>query len=170
MATDVWKSHTIGITQELLINGFLRSINCTPMDIPPLVYTLCVSYRLGSAQHLWSVDPSTLEQMKNSESGREFLSPTFEIESLLWQFKACPNGTGGSFDVFIKSVHMPSSWQCIECCVIIQCLQTLSGSIMYYAFPKGETYGWRDDVMKHSEIQSLDFCHLQLRYMSIELC
>ena len=159
MATDFWKSHTIGVTEEILINGFLRSINSAPMDIPPLVYTLCVSYRLGSAQHLWSVDPSTLQQMKDCESEREFLSPIFDIEGLLWQFKACPNGTDdneGSFDLFIKSVHMPSSWQCIECCIIIQCLETLSGSVMYYAFPKGEAYGWPDNAMEHSEIESLE--------------
>ena len=41
-----------------------------------------------------TVDQSILQQMKNCSNSECFTSPTFEIEGLLWQLEAYPNGDG----------------------------------------------------------------------------
>ena len=157
---DLQSATTIGIAEELLMNGYLRSINHSSFDIPPLIYKLCVLYRLGSAQYLWTVDPSTLQQMKNCANETMFFSPIFEIEGLLWKIKICPNGDSeendGSFDVFLESESMPSSWKHIECCISTECFETMAKNIMFTSFTTKEVFGWAKDAMLHSEIQTLD--------------
>ena len=159
---DPWHkvSKSIAITEKLLTREFLRPLNRTSCDIAPLIHNLCVLYRLGSAQHLWTVDASTLQQMKNCDVGQAFESPIFEIEGLSWQFEAYPNaedeqGAGG-FDLFIKLVHIPSSWKNIVCCIKIQCLETMTEYSNACVFSKGEAFAWPVNSMLFSEIESLD--------------
>ena len=154
MAAELRVADIIELKDELLISGFLRTINGSSFDIASLIYNLCILYRLGSAQHLWTVDPSTLQQMKNCEIGQSVESPTFEIESLSWQFVAYPNGDyeeslgQGNFDLFAKLVYIPSSWKHVE---------TMSEYVIYTELTKGQLYGWPGNLMLFSEIEPLSF-------------
>ena len=115
---------------KLLIDGYLRTINRSSFVIPPLVYKLCVAFRQGSAQHLWTVNPVTLRQTKNCANGQRVLSPTFEIEYLTWRFEVFPNGDGteseGEFEIRPILYDLPLTWGEIECFIVIRCLETIS--------------------------------------------
>ena len=152
---------TVVVAEQLLISGFLRSINHSKsLDIPPLIYANCVTYRLGSAQYLWTVDKSILHQMKMCRTSEGFTSPIFEIEGLLWQLEAYPTGrydsSEGDFELIIKPIRMPLSWRYINCAIRMQCLETMTTYVRCDSFDIGQGLGWMYNVMKHSEIQSLD--------------
>ena len=161
MADELKVADQIELGNELLISGFLRNINRSSFDIAPLIYNLCILYRLGSAQHLWTVDQSTLQQMKNCQDGERVKSPTFEIEGMQWQLVICPNGYSeeneGSCDLFIKSVYMPSSWKHVEVTYRFQCLETMAEYVMYAELRKGQMCGWSRNSMLFSEIEPLNF-------------
>ena len=164
MADELKVAHQIELENEFLISGFLRALNrsCqSSFDIAPLIYNLCVLYRLGSAQHLWTVDQSTLQQMKSCQNGERVKSPTFEIEGMQWQLVICPNGYSekneGSCDLFIKSVYMPSSWKHVEVTYRFQCLETMAEYVMHRELRKGQMCGWSRNSMLFSEIESLNF-------------
>lgn len=144
MADELEVAHPIGVRDELLVSGFLRALNGSPIHLAPLI-NLCILYRLGSAQHLWTIDQSTLQQMKHCAVGQRVESPTFEIEGLLWQFVIYPNGYNhnnrGCCNSFIKLVHIPSDWKHIEFCSRMQCLETLTEYVMYKELAKGEMWG-----------------------------
>ena len=163
---DFCNVNTIGTTDELLIDGYLRTTNRSSFVIPPLVHKLCVAFRQGSAQHLWTVDPMTLLQMKNCANGQRFVSPTFDIEHLSWQFEVYPNGgrrnRAGSFDIIPVLVHMPSSWGKIECFIVIRCLETMSSFMTYTKIECGEKFTWEPRAMLHSEIESSDSLSLSI--------
>ena len=122
-----------------------------------LIYTLCSQYRLGSAHHLWTVGQSTLQQMKASKNLCEFSSAMFEIAGLSWYIEVYPNGheedTQGIFDIFVNSADMPSDWKYIECCIQIECIETMTGFTMYVPFEVEDRNGWWDGAMLFSDIQ-----------------
>ena len=168
MAEELTVAHPIEVRDELLISGFLRALNRSSFDIAPLIYNLCILYRLGSAQHLWTIDQATLQQMKHCAIGQHIESPTFEIEGLIWQFVIYPKGYNGknrgSCDLFIKLVHIPSDWKHIEFCSRIQCLETLTEYVMYKELAKGEMWGWPKNSMLFSEIGPLNFLSFSINF------
>ena len=161
MAENFANIDKIANKEKSLTTGYLRSINHSRFDIPPLIYNLCIWYRLRSAQYLWTIDPSTLQQMKNSANQQLFSSPTFPIEGISWRLDAYSNGycagNEGSFDLFIRLVHMPSTWDRIGCCIKLHCLETLVSRVMHTGLiTHGYAAGWPRNWMLFSEIQSLD--------------
>ena len=114
---------------------------------------------MDSGSYTWNVDQLTLRQMKDSKNDRKFLSPTFDIAGLTWRVEAYPNGytkkKEGSFDVFVTSIHMPSDWDYIECCIKFECHESLSGYSRYGSYKKSDSYGWPKNTTRVDI--SLDF-------------
>ena len=112
---------------------------------------------MDSGSYTWNVDESTFQQMKDSKPGRTFKSPTFDIAGLTWRVKTYPNGSSnkkeGKFQLYCSSVHMPSDWDHIECCINMQCHESLSGFSMYHPFKKGQSFG-RSNLMSFSEVKT----------------
>ena len=158
---DFYNLNTICTSDKLLIDGYLRTVNRSSFAIPRLVYKLCVVFRQSSAQHLWTVNPVTLHQMKNCMAGQRFVSPTFEIEYLSWHFDVFPKGSGtdriGSFDILPVLSYIPSSWDSIECFIVIRCLETISTCFSWHGeVKKGAQYRWRKRAMIFSELDALE--------------
>ena len=175
MAENFANIDKIANKEKSLTTGYLRSINHSRFHIPPLIYKLCIWYRLRSAQYLWTIDPSTLLQMKNAAIEQQFSSPTFNIEGISWRLDAYPNGydvhssspmlymsnlipsNEGSFDLFFRLVHMPSTWDRIGCCIKVQCLETMFSKVTHTGLvTHGYSAGCPMNWMLFSEIQSLD--------------
>ena len=162
MATHFRNINTIARPEQLLVAGYLRSINHSSLDVPPLIYNLCILFRLRSAQYLWTIDPSTLQQMKNCENLRKFLSPTFNIEGISWGFMLYPNGQSmtnvGSVDLFIRLMNMPPEWLYIACSIKLYCPEMMTANVLRIgsSFSRRQAIGWARNRMTVSEIQQLD--------------
>ena len=118
------------------------------------------SLTMDSGSYTWNVDEITLQQMKDSKNKRQFSSPTFDIAGLTWCLQAYPNGNAkekeGSFELFVKSIHMPSDWDHIECCIKSECNESLSRYLTYRPYKKGESRGWPKKTMLFSEVKTLN--------------
>ena len=115
---------------------------------------------MDHGEYTWNVDQATLQQMKICKNEDEFLSPTFDIAGLSWRAKSYPDGwkrgNDGSFDVFVQLLYTPAHWDHIECCVSIQCIETMSSYTFYQQCKKETSSGIAKNVMLFSEIEPLD--------------
>ena len=91
---------------------------------------------------------------------QELKSPTFDIECLLWQFVAYPNGRQqdyvGRCLIGVQPLHMPATWKHIECFFRIQCLETFSDYIWSTNIQRGKVLSWHPSTMSFSELRSVD--------------
>eukprot|EP01084_Bolivina_argentea_P098168 176452_1 len=68
-------------------------------------------------EYEWNISGNKLSQMMNAKNKEKFVSDTFEMGSMNWCIKVCPNGSKdndvGAFKVFLKLLSSPQQQQSI---------------------------------------------------------
>ena len=114
---------------------------------------------MNAGQLTWTINRTTLNQMKSASPSQMFISPTFDVANFGWKVVAYPDGktvdNRGSFDVLVVMVSIPPQFNYIEPCIRIQCNETKSSFTMYRRYRRKKGFGWTTNTMLFSEIKSL---------------
>ena len=115
---------------------------------------------MNAGQLTWTINGTTLNQMKSASPSQMFISPTFDVAKFGWKLVAFPNGktvdNKGSIGVLVVLVSIPPQFNYIEPCIRIQCNETKSSFTMYRRYRRMKGFGWTRNTMLFSEIKSLD--------------
>ena len=150
---------------HLIINGYFRL--SFPSNIMPLniihITTLFIDdhFMLTRGSYQWIIDNDTLQQMKNKKGRSKFSSHRFKIAELEWNIDVYPNGyydsERGTFQVYLELVSLPHTWDHILLCHNIYCPETQSSHTSLQEYGKiRKDWGWPNNVMKFTEIESLN--------------
>ena len=139
----------------LLIN------NNTYYHIPTLVTYICLSYvsdhfMLNGGVYRWNIEKDTFNKMINAENSETFHSSQFKIGKLDWQINVYPNGNSknsiGSFNVYVKLLSLPSTWEYVIISRTILCQQTQAKVTNITTSYEGTSAGWPDRSLLLEEV------------------
>eukprot|EP01084_Bolivina_argentea_P025922 48192_1 len=96
---------------------------------------------LKEGTYTWNInDRKLLNKIVNAKNGERFYSDVFAIGELNWKIQINPNGWQkermGSFDVYVKLLSLPTSWESVIINRIIQCPQTESSQTSISTYNK----------------------------------
>ena len=149
----------------IIINGYFRL--SFPSNIMPLyiihITTVFIDdhFMLTRGSYQWIIDNDTLQLMKSKKGRSKFSSHTFKIAELEWIIDVYPNicssSEAGIFQVYLRLVSLPTTWEHVLLCLNIRCPETQSSHTSLQQWDEGRSdWGWPPNAMKFTEIESLN--------------